>query len=388
MSEIKTVSEMSPEDFKALMADTAIGAVASYVKDQGLDKIDQRYIIVPEADAQKTIKEQLAQTQKERFGNLLKALQNKDYVRAHAENEAIIKASDPNNMTTNAQGGYLVPDVTAAEIMTLIPTLGQARNYVNVGTFPKSIDNWTIPAESTGFTVYYTAEQGKITSTKLALTYITLVAKKVAAIGVLTNELRDFASVDFVNYMNMMAARAFAIDEDTQVFGVGNTNFTGLFYTGNTYGKRVQVANTASVTYADVLATVYGIDQNYLAGASWFMHRTMLEQVRNILDGNERPIFHEANGGTPATLMGFPIRLIERAPASSTTTASTPIMLLGNLQNSLIKDKQGMIITTTSEGTVDDYSMFQYDQTAIKYLRHWSFHPNWLTAYSVIAIND
>ena len=105
------------------------------------------------------------------------------------------------------------------------------------------------------------------------------------------------------------------------------------------------------------------------------------------MDLNGQPLFHDANGGNPATLAGFPFRLIERAPTSATTTAATPVLLLGNLQHSLIKDKQGMRIDMTSEGTVDSYSMFQYDQTAIRFIRHWSFHPNWLTAYSVIAIN-
>jgi len=386
MSETKNVSEMSQEDLAKMVADTAQGAVASYVKEQGLDKIDQKHIILPDEDAQKTTKEQLASTKKERFGNLMKALQRKDYVRANTEHEAL-KVADPNNMTTDGEGGYLVPDVTAAEILTLIPTLGQARQFINVGTFPKSIGSWTIPKESTGFTIYYPAEEASITSSKLALTYITLTAKKTAAIGILTNELRDFASVDFVNYMNMMAARAFAVDEDTQIFGVGNTNFTGLFYTANTYGKRVQVGATDAITYADIMAAVYGVDQNFLAGASWFGHRTMMEQVRNIMDLQGRPLFHDANGGNPATLAGFPFRLIERAPTSATTTAATPVLLLGNLQHSLIKDKQGMRIDMTSEGTVDDSSMFQLDQTAIRFIRHWSFHPNWLTAYSVIAIN-
>ena len=387
MSETKNVSEMTPEEFQKLMTDTAVGAVAGYVKETGLDKIDQKYIIVPDADAQKTVKDQLSQTKKERFGNLLKALSNKDFVKASVENEAIIKASDPNNMTTDSEGGYLVPDVVAAEIMQLIPTYGQARQYCNVGTFPRSIDNWTIPKESTGFTIYYPGEEGSITSSKLTLTYITLTAKKAAAIGILTNELRDFASVDFVNYMNQMAARAFAIDEDTKVFGTGNTTFTGLFYTSNTYGKRVQINSGAEVTYEDVMAAIYGVDPAYLAGASWFMHRTFMEQVRGVKDGNERPLFYDANAGNPPTLAGFPVRLIENAPSVTTAdaTAAIPYALLGNLQKSLIKDKQGMRISMTSEGTVDAYSMFQYDETAIKYVRHWSFHPNWLTAYSVIA---
>jgi HK97 family phage major capsid protein len=387
MSEEKNVSQLTIAELKEALQPMGEQIVAAYVKNEGLDKVDQKHMIIPESHIGLTTKEQLALTKKERFGNLMKALSKKDYIKVNAEAEAI-KASDPNNMTTDGEGGYLVPDSVEAEILTLIPTLGQARQYINVGTFPRSVDNWTIPKESTGYTVYYPGEEGSITSTKLAISYITLVAKKAAAIGIITNELRDFASVSFVDYMNMMAARAFAIDEDTQVFGTGNTYFTGLFYTANTYGKRVQVANTSSVTYADVLAAVYGIDQAYLANAGWYMHRTILEKVRGILDGNDRPIFHEANGGTPATLMGFPIRLIERAPTSAAVTASTPIMLLGDLQKSLIKDKQGMRIDTTSEGTVDAYSMFQYDQTAIRYIRHWSFHPNWLTAYSVIALND
>ena len=233
MSEVKNVSEMTSEEFTALMADTAKNAVASYVTEQGLDKIDQKYIIVPEADAQKTINEQLATTKKERFGNLMKALWDKDYIKVREEKEAL-KAADPNNMTTDGEGGYLVPDVVAAEILQLIPTFGQARQYVNVGTFPRSIDNWTIPKESDGFTIYYPGEATSITTSKLALTYITLAAKKAAALGVLTNELKDFASVDFVNYMQNMAARAFGQDEDSKVFGTVNTVFTGLFYTANT----------------------------------------------------------------------------------------------------------------------------------------------------------
>lgn len=374
------MSEKTPEEIQQELKDFAVNAIASAVKDMGLDKIDVKHIIVPEQDT----KAQESLTKKERFGNLVKAVWNKDFVKV----SEITKAADPNNMTTDADGGYLVPDETAAEIIGLIPTFGQARSLVNVGTFPKNRDNWTIPKESTGMTVYYPGEQGSITSSKLALTYITLAAKKAAGLAVLTNELRDFASVDFVSYIQRMAARSFGQDEDSKVFGTVNTVFTGLFYSGNTFGKEDFVADTDSITYEKLLGLVYGIDQNYLNGAVWVMHRTVMEKIRGIKDLNNRPIFIDANAGGLPTLLGFPVRLVEAAPTSATNAAGTPFILLGNFNNSMLKDKQGMRIDTSIDAYVDATSLFQYDLSALRFIRHWSFHPALTEAYSALSIAE
>ena len=375
------MSEKTPEQIQEELKEFAVNAIASAVKEMGLDKIDVKHIIVPDQDT----KAQEALTKKERFGNLVKAIWNKDYVKV----SEITKAADANNMTTNGDGGYLVPDETAAQILGLIPTFGQARGIVNVGTFPRSVDNWVIPKESTGMSVYYPGEQGSITSSKLALSYITLVSKKAAGIAVLTNELRDFASVDFVNHIQKMAARAFGQDEDSKVFGTVNTVFTGLFYSGNTFGKEVFVANTDSITYENLLSAIYGIDQNYLNGATWIFHRTMLEKVRAIKDLQNRPLFVDANAGGLPTLMGFPVKLVEYAPNSGTAAAGTPLMLLGNFsQHSYLKDKAGMRIDTSMDAYVDATSLYQYDLSALRFVRHWSFHPGLTEAYSAISIQD
>lgn len=373
MSEVKT-----PEQIQEELKEFAVNAIASAVKEMGLDKIDVKHIIVPNVDE----KQQLKQEKKERFGNLVKAIWNKDYVKV----SEITKAADPNNMTTNADGGYLVPDETAAEILGLIPTFGQARGIVNVGTFPRSIDNWTIPKESTGMTVYYPGEQGSITSSKLALSYITLVSKKAAGIAVLTNELRDFAAVDFVSHIQKMAARAFGQDEDSKVFGTGNSVFTGLFHSGNTFGKEETVADTDSITYEKLLSMIYGVDQNYLVNAGFICHRTLVEKLRGIKDLQDRPLFLDANAGGLPTLMGFPVRMVEAAPASTTNTSGTPVLLLGNFNYSYLKDKQGMRIDTSTEAVVDSDSLFQKDLSALRFIRHWSFHPGLTEAYSAISI--
>ena len=54
--------QLSPE-LATEIQDIAKNAVASYIKDAGLDKIDQKHIIIPGGDAGISEKEQLALTQ-------------------------------------------------------------------------------------------------------------------------------------------------------------------------------------------------------------------------------------------------------------------------------------------------------------------------------------
>lgn len=360
-------------------------AVSEAIKEQGLDEIDQKHVIFPEDFVGASEKEQLELKNKERFGALAKALINKDYLKISEVKTEIQKTADPNNVTTDADGGYLMPDSTAAEILRLIPTFGQARNYCDVGIFPRTTDTLNVPKQSTGFTVYYPGEQGSIPSSKLGLTVLQMQAKKAAALAVMTSELNNFAIVDFANYVISRAAEAFGIDEDSKVFGSGATTFTGLFYALNSFGKAATVSNIDSITYDSIMEAVYGVDQNYLNGAAWFGHRTVMEKVRGILDKQDRPLFYDANGATPATLAGFPFRLIENAPTSS-ASSGTPVLLLGNLRNSYIKDKKGMRMDVSTEATVDTSSLFQDDLMALRFIKHWSFHPGLVEKYSVIKL--
>lgn len=233
-------------------------------------------------------------------------------------------------------------------------------------------------------TVYYPGEQGSITSTKPALTYIQIAAKKAAALAVMTSELNDFASVDFANYIQYLAAKAFATDEDSQIFGTGTSTFTGLFYTSNSYGKSSEVTSYDAITYEDIMELVYGLDSAKLAGASWIMNRLVMQQVRGIKDEIGRPLFIDANAASLPTLAGYPVRLIENAPSSF--AASAVVAILGNLNHSFIKDKQGMKIDLSTDAYVDATSLFQYDLMALRFIRHWAFHPGNVENYGVLKV--
>jgi HK97 family phage major capsid protein len=339
-----------------------------------MDKTDQKYLVTPDADE----KETLEKTKKERFQQLAKAILKKDIVQINT----ITKAASPNNMTTDADGGYLVPDETAAEIMQLIPTFGQARQLVDVGVFPRNRDIYKIPKDATTINVYYPGENGAITLSKAAVTDIEMIAKKAVAGVALTNELKEYAIVDFVNYLKNKAAEAFAKDEDSKVFGTSNSVFTGLFYATQTFGKEV-TANVSSLTYEELLAMIYGIDSNYLQNAVWVGHRTLLQTLRGIKDTTGQPILVEANAAGLPTLFGLPFKMVEAAPPATVSGSGQPYLLLGNLKNSFLKSKSDVVIDLSTEATMSGTSAFENDLTFIRFKKTWSFHPGLIQSYAV-----
>lgn len=369
------------EDVKQVIQEFVSTAVAGAVKDMGLDKIDQKYLIVPAENANgMTEKEQLKQKKEEALGKMAKALWAKNFALAEQQN-AIIKTADPNNMTTDADGAYLVPDETDADIIGLIPSYGQARSLVSVGNFPINRDNLVVPKRGDGVTVYYPGEAASITSSKLSLSTVTMVAKKAAAIAVLTDELKDFAIVDFVAYIKERAAEGFGKDEDSKIFGVGNTTFTGLFYPSNSYGDSIN-ADPDAITYDNIMDMLYAVDQKYLQGARFICHRTLVPSLRKIKDDVGNPLFVQPNSAANVqSLAGYPLTIIEQSTAKDSLVAGDPFLLLGNMKNSMIKDKKGMRIDQSTEAVVDSSSLFQLDLTALRFIRHWSFHSGLVEAY-------
>ncbi len=359
------------EDLIKQVAETA---VQTYVKESGMDKTDQKYLVTPDADE----KETLEKTKKERFQQLAKAILKKDIVQINT----ITKVADPNNMTVDADGGYLVPDEIAAEIMQLIPTYGQARQLVDVGVFPRNRDIYKIPKDATTINVYYPGENGAITLSKAAITNIEMVAKKAVAGVALTNELKEYAIVDFVNYLKNKAAEAFAKDEDSKVFGTSNSVFTGLFYATQTFGKEV-TANVSALTYDNLLEMIYGIDSNYLQNAVWVGHRTLLQTLRGLKDSNGQPILVEANAAGLPTLLGLPFKMVEAAPPATVSGLGQPYLLLGNLKNSFLKSKSDVVIDLSTEATMSGTSAFENDLTFVRFKKTWSFHPGLIETYAV-----
>lgn len=293
------------------------------------------------------------------------------------------KVADPMTEGTPADGGYLVPAVTRATIAEMIPTYGQARQFMQTVPMGQAI-SVTIPKELTNPTISWLDEGAAKTSSKPTLGNIVLTAKKAAGIVVLSDELLTDAIVNIGDYIMRKFAQAFGVGEDQQMFVGTGSPFTGLFTTGITFGNPVILSGNAStIGYQDLLDALYNIDQNYLVGAAWYMSPSIMGIIRGITDGAGRYVFVDTNAGTPPTLMGYPVRLIQNAPSSS-AAVSVPVVILGNLNSSFIGTKQEMTTKILTEATIDATSLAQYDLTAFRVVERVAFAAGMTAAYSAI----
>lgn len=298
-----------------------------------------------------------------------------------------VKTLAPQNETTAADGGTLVPDVTRPEILRLMEEFGVGRSDFRV--LPMGVSKVVkIPRKLTGATVTRTSENTAIADTKSTLDYVTLTASKVAAIVAMSNELDEDSIVDMGQYVNELLAESFAEEEDGQFYAGTGSPHTGLFATSHTYGNKVEVTGASAITYKNLVDCVYGVKSNYLNGAIWRMHRTVYAEIAKILDLQERPIVVNAGDPTKASLFGYPIKLIESAPDATEDTAGMPLIILGAGNKSIIGSKRDLTVKILTEATVDGVNLAENDLVGVRVTKRDAFAVALPLAYSVIKINE
>ncbi len=247
---------------------------------------------------------------------LASLLANKDFPEA----KAFIKAADPMTGDSQGDGGYLVPDITRAEILEKTPTFGQMRNICTV--MPMDGNKIIMPKEGSIPTFNWLSGSGEnkeIASSKGSFDTIELDPRKGAAIVVMARELLNDAKPAIGEYIIRKIAQAKGTAEDSQFVNGTGTPFTGIMHPGNTFGKEVLIQGSAveDLKYGHLIDAQYGIDQNYLAGARWLLHRTWMGAIRKIKDDNGNSIFTPGNGTEPSTIMDYPFTLVENAPTTA-----------------------------------------------------------------------
>lgn len=297
------------------------------------------------------------------------------------------KAAQPQTEGTAADGGILVPTITQARILELVPTYGQARQHMQ--SFPMSGNVQKIPKELTNPTAYWVDEASQITDSKLTLEDLTLTPKKLAAIVTASNEVLMDARPDMGAYIVKKIAEAFGMAEDVQFFKGTGTPFTGVYNTANSFGGNTLTTSTtdpASITYGNILGMTAAVDQNFIKGAAYYAHRSFMPYVWGMVDDQNRPIFSPAWGSTPATIFGYPVYWIENAPTytEAAATPSTPFILFGNLENTYIGDVMGMTVKVFEEGVVDGTSLIENDLTGIRVIKRVAFNKGLVAKYSVL----
>jgi HK97 family phage major capsid protein len=134
---------------------------------------------------------------------------------------------------------------------------------------------------------------------------------------------------------------------------------------------------------------IFGVDPKRLRNAKWLCHRTLMPTLLNLEDTNGNLIFAPANGGAPASLLGFPVANVEQANSltdvSGEGNGEKPYLLLGDTKNSYIGDKADFSIKISEDGTVGGDSLFERDLSAIRVTERVGFNKGLTAAYSVLS---
>lgn len=260
---------------------------------------------------------------------------------------------------TTTAGGFLVPEEFKAEILRLQPLYGVARKECRV--IPMAYDVVNIPAADREVTASWVNEAAAITSTDPTFRQVTLTINKLASIPKVTNELLQDANVDVINYLAMTIAEQFAKAEDQQAFNGTGSPFVGILgATG--VPTSTHAGGAIALSYQDMMRMTGELYTNALANAKWYLHRTMVAQVRGLITTAGAPIF----GATTSDVGGYPIVQTEILPNRATPTGSN-YGVFGDLRRGLIMGERGsMTMKITEEGTVGGDNLFEKDMAALR----------------------
>jgi len=275
---------------------------------------------------------------------------------------------------SDADGGYLVPTVTMAEIVKYLNEYGAGRRFANV--IPSQASQMLMNTLDSGLTAYYTNELAAITATTQTYSQVSLAAKKLAVLaGPMSNEILRDALVDLQAETSVDAGEAFAYGEDNQIFNGDGTTFTGLLH-NTAVNEKTLVGGISGLDYDTVNSMVYAVPSQRLLGARWWAHRTVIELLMAITDGEGRPLFRESLiAGQPSTMLGFPVEAVEAMPAAADVASGDSFLAFGNLKGVHMYDIGAMAISLLREGAVvvgaTTYNLGQMDASALRFVeRH------------------
>lgn len=263
--------------------------------------------------------------------------------------------------TSNANGGYFVPDVLDTSIVKLIEEYGVARRVCHV--HPMSSDTWKGPRWTGVLTASFVSE-GSASSSSTEPTYdlIELVAKNAVAYGKQTRNLSEDAIVNLGDEWATAAGIAFAKLEDNCLFnGDGSATYGGI------YGLLPKLEATSAAQYdaASGNTTPATLDLEDFWGCvgklrrypgiepRWFVHQEVYAASMGRLQTAAGGVtaMDIANGGIPKFL-GYPVEIVNVMPAVSAVTAGVIGIVFGDLRMAaMFGDRRGR---TFEAGMVND----------------------------------
>lgn len=279
------------------------------------------------------------------------------------------------NEGTNEQGGALVPPEFDPMLIRLIETYGVIRQAARIS--PMASETKAQPRRTGGVTTYWIGEGQTITPSNPTYDNINLVAKKLVALAVMSNEISEDAAINIADELAFEIGYAFALAEDQAAFnGDGTSTYGGI--TGvcpKLKGLSGTIANIAGLYVATgnlfsefILADFNGAVAllptfGDTSAASWYCHRSFyygtMQRLELAAGGVTAREVQEGDRRARPMFMGYPVtfaQVMPKADANSQIAA-----LLGDMSLTVtMGDRRRRTMFT------DPYSLSNKDQILIR----------------------
>jgi HK97 family phage major capsid protein len=263
--------------------------------------------------------------------------------------------------TTDASGGYLVPDEYAMDMIQLARNSSfalQACRQITMGS-----DTLKLPTELTHGAVSWVAESQAKTKDEPTFGQVTLTAKKMVNLGVASNELIADADFDIASLLAEQFAYTQGMELDNQLFNGTGDPVSGILTAKAGYSVTVG-ASFSSITAINLSESIAKIEEGYLGNARFFFNRLSMHYIRTLKDSQSRPIYAEIGGTVPRTIYEYPVNLTEKITATDGGTTAHGVF--GNFDGFIIGRRASAM---TIEA--DPYTRFAEFDTRFRMVSRW-----------------
>jgi HK97 family phage major capsid protein len=246
------------------------------------------------------------------------------------------------NITTPAQGGYVVPVSYAT---TVIKKLYDENVMRRLGKVIKTQSTTNIPLEDAKATFTWTGENVAYTETNPTFSQVVLGAYKNAGIVKVSEELMSDSFIDLEAYItDQIVMGAGDNEEQAFVVGTGTAQPTGIL-TSATLGKTT--ASSTAIIADEVLDLIYSVKAGYAKKGTLLMHRSTELAIRKLKDSNGQYLWQPSlQAGTPNLFDGKPVETSEYVPLIGT---GNKIMAFGDFSYFNIADRGDMYLQRLNE---------------------------------------
>lgn len=363
---VEAVADKAAEKLKALIpAPVSAEDIAKAITEQ-TEKTQKKDISESETTEKRHLKKGLATMPKEtRFQKAIIAKRNGnlEVLREYNENSAKmwqeVSKADYQNVTTNADGGALVPDPEfIAEVERLTDEYGVASRLADVRRTDR--DSVTMLKGTNEVSFTRTGEMTAQNAQKLTYDKTTAVLDKYIATLIMSSEIIEDSAIDIFADATTEIGRARAKLFDQLVFTDSTYGLLSQPDPGEPWKTKTVGAAIANLDFDDLLPVQYEVVGAARRNGRFFMHPTVWNQLRsNRIDqgggaGTGVYLAGDPLGTVTPTIDGIPVELVDIMPAVGDITGNEAFAVFGDLNRVKIHVKRLLETKVFDSGVVPD----------------------------------